>query len=380
VTVQIAAVELRQLEIPLVEPLAAASGSTNTRTTILVRVIADGVEGWGECVAFTEPIYMADWSNGEYVLLSELFVPKLLDRRDIEAADVRQVLEGFKGHHTAKAALEMALLDVELKCRSQSLSSFLGGTENEVECAVVVSLLDGDALLRSVEHYLARGYRQFKLKIAPGHDVARIDLVQQRFPELQLRVDANGSYDWSNADHRSALLQMDERNLAFIEQPIAPGNARAFFQLREQIKTPIALDESVVSFARALDALDIMGCDAFALKPGLLGGYLTAKDLHDECLKRDVATMLGGMLETGVARAANLGLASLPGFCKHPAEIAPDGRWFHESLLHEPVQMAEGKIAVPTSPGIGADVDLAKVNRFTRRTHVAKSTATATDD
>jgi O-succinylbenzoate synthase len=371
--VEIAAIELRQLEIPMVEPLAAAWGSTNTRTTIVVRVIGDGVEGWGECVAFHEPTYMADWSNGEYVVMSELFAPVLLNAHNVSAVDVRGLLAQFKGHHTAKAALELAILDAELKAASQSLMSYFGGTERHITCAVVVSLFEGDALLRSVEQYLNRGYRQLKLKIAPGHDIERIDLLQRHHPELPLRVDANGSYDWSNEAHRSALIEMDSRNLTFIEQPVAPGNARAYFQLREQIKTPIALDESVVSFARALDALDIMGCDAFALKPGLLGGYITAKDLHDECLRRDVATMLGGMLETGIARAANLALASLPGFCKHPAEIAPDGRWFHESLLREPVSMHDGRIEVPDQPGTGADVDLLKVNRFTTRTHVAKA-------
>jgi O-succinylbenzoate synthase len=371
--VRIAAVELRQLDIPMVEPLAAAWGSTNTRTTILVRVLADGVEGWGECVAFHEPTYMADWSNGEYVVMTELFIPLLLKAGDISALQIRQLLEQFKGHHTAKSALELAVLDAELKVRQLSLANYLGGEETHIECAVVVGLFEGDTLLRAVERYLHRGYRHLKVKVAPGCDLQRIDLLQEHFPGLELRVDANGSYDWSDPEHRALLIDLDKRNLASIEQPVAPGNARAFFQLRDQLHTPIALDESVVSFARALDALDIMGCDAFVLKPGLLGGYLTAKDLHDECLKREVATMVGGMLETGIARAANLGLASLPGFCTSPAEIAPDGRWFQESVLQEPVEMVDGKISVPMTPGIGADVDLVTVNRFTRRTYVAKS-------
>lgn len=369
---RIEAVEIRQLDIPMVEPLAAAWGSKHQRTTILVRIIGDGVEGWGECIAFNEPTYMADWSNGEYATMTELFVPTLMNSRDVNAADVGQLLNKFKGHHTSKAALEMAVLDAELRAKSQSLTKYFGGTQTHVECAVVVGLFEGDALVRSVEQYLNRGYRQMKLKIAPGQDLERIDLLQKYFPDLPVYVDANGSYDWSNAEHSAALMEMDHRGLSFIEQPLAPGNARAYFQLRDALKTPIALDESVVSFARVLDALDIMACDAFILKPGLVGGYLTAKEVHDECLRRDVATMVGGMLETGIARAANLALASLPGFAKHPAEIAPDGRWFHETLLRQPVTMKDGRISVPTNPGIGVDVDLNVVNRLTRRMHVAR--------
>ena len=356
----------------MVEPLAAAYGTTDDRTTILVRVIGDGVEGWGECIAFREPTYMSDWSNGEYLVLTEMFVPALMDAREVSAAEVTKVLAGFRGHHTAKAALELAVLDAELRSAQTSLATHFGATASDVECVIVVGLLNGDALMRSLEQHINRGYRHVKLKIAPGRDVERIDLVQSRFPGLSLQVDANGSYDWNNPEHRAALIDVDKRDVAFIEQPIAPGNARAFFAMREAIHTPIALDESVVSFARALDALDIMGCDTFVLKPGLLGGYLTAKELHDECLERDVATMVGGMLETGVARAANLALAGLPGFSRHPAEVAQDGRWFHESVLQGPVHMVEGRIAIPTAPGIGVDVDLSVVNRLTRRSHIAR--------
>jgi O-succinylbenzoate synthase len=357
----------------MVEPLAAAYGTTNERTTILVRVRGEGVEGWGECIAFREPTYMADWSNGEYLVLTEMFIPALMNAREVTAASVSEILSNFKGHHTAKAALELAVLDAELRLAQTSLVSYFGASASRVECTVVVGLVSGDALVRSIDQQINRGYRQIKLKIAPGRDVERIDLVQNRFPELSLQVDANCSYDWANLEHRAALIDVDKRNLTFLEQPLLPGNARAYFQMREALHTRIALDEAVVSYTRAVDVLDLVGCDAFVLKPGLLGGYLTAKEVHDECLKRDVATMVGGMLETGIARAANLALAALPGFSRHPAEIAPDGRWFHESVLKEPVDMINGKIAVPTTPGIGVDVDLPIVNRFTRRSHIARA-------
>lgn len=366
---RIEAVEIRQLEIPMIEPLAAAHGSTAHRTTILLRVLTDVGEGWGECVALPDPTYMADWSNGEYTLLSELFIPTLIEAGEIQAADVRSFLHKFKSHHTSKAALELAVLDAELRSKSKSLAEHFGAHATTIECSVVVGLMEGDSLIRTVERHLARGYRQVKLKIEPGHDIDRIDALRKHFPDLELRVDANGSYDWWNPHHQTSLLEVDARNLAFIEQPTPPGNARMFYAAREHLNTPLALDESVISFTRAMDLLDFVGCEAMVLKPGIVGGYLTAKEVHDECFRRNVASMLGGMLETGVARAANLALAALPGFGKYPAEIAPDGRWFPVRVLKEEVAMTNGCLPVPTGHGLGVEVDMQMVNRLTRRMH-----------
>lgn len=353
----------------MVEPLATANGTTTHRTTVLVRVITDIGEGWGECVALPEPTYTPEWSSGEYAVLSEFLAPALLAAGDITASDVVRKLSRFKQHQTSKAALELAVLDAGLRAEGRSFASYLGVDVPAIECSVVVGLVDEGALERVVEQRLARGYKQIKLKVKPGFDLRRIDLVARAFPDLKMRVDANGSYDWSNPEHRALLLEMDARDLAFIEQPIESGNARAHIELTRTLTTPIALDESIDSFDHAIDALDLFGCGVFVLKPGVIGGYLTARALHDVCFERKVGTMLGGMVETGVARAANLALAGLPGLSRYPAEISPDGRWFHESVLQDSVAMEGGMIKVPSGPGIGVELDIATVNRLTRRMH-----------
>jgi len=366
--VRVQAVELRQLEVPMVEPMAAAHGTTDTRQTILVRVVTDESEGWGECVAFHEPTYCADWSNGEMMVMREVLVPCLLDAGDLGPQDVAGVLGAFVGHHTAKCALELAMLDADLRRRGVSLVDELGGSAEAVECVIVVGLFDGDALVRSVERNLERGYQHLKLKVVPGRDLERIDLVRRHFPEVSLRVDGNGTYDWDDEDHRRRLLEMDERGVVCIEQPFAPDRGRPFMELRARVQTPVALDESMTSELRALNALELQMCDVLTIKPGLLGGYLPAKRLHDAPIARHAALGVGGMIETPVARAANLALATLPGFRRCPAEIAPDGRWFAEPLAAEPVAMVDGRIAAPRGPGTGVELDFVTVERLTRRT------------
>ena len=358
----------------MVEPLAAAHGTVTSRSTVLVRVTTDVGEGWGECVALNEPTYMTEWSNGEWLVLRDLMIPRLLQHQEpIEAGDVVPMFSVYKGHHPAKAALEMALLDAELKAAQLSLTRYLGGTSRAVQVCVVVGLLSGDNLLRAIDSQLECGYRHLKIKIAPGFDVERVDMIRREFPELPLRVDGNGSYDWSNTDHQSRLRALDDRELVMMEQPLPPGRAGCYVKMREVIKTPISLDESISSYVRGLNALEMELCDVMTIKPGLVGGYLTARKLHDSCQQRGVPTALGGMIEAGLARAANLAVAALPGFVQYPAEIAPDGRWFPVCINRAPVELVDGSIAVPDQPGIGCDVDLEVVHGLTVDLHVARA-------
>ncbi len=373
---RVEAVELRQLEIPMVEPLAAAHGVVHSRLSVLVHVMTDVGEGWGECSALNEPTYSGDWSSGEYAVLQEFFIPALLEPQQIDPFNVLNLLERYKQHHPAKAAVELAVLDAQLRSDGVSLAKYFGVDKDRVDCSVVIGFMDEGALLRSVERKVADGYRDVKLKIAPHQDVERIDAVKKHFPDLALRADANGAYYWDNADHRRALAEIDERGLAFIEQPLPAERTRWYVELREQMQSPICLDESVSSLARGLAVLESGLCDVVGIKPGMIGGYSVAKELHDACRQEGIATSLGGMIDTGVARAANLAIAGLPGFANYPSELAPDGRWFSDRLTLEPVDIEDGTMKVPNTPGAGFTIDQKAVNRLTRRQHVARRSIT----
>jgi len=369
--VKIEAIELRQLEIPMVEPLAAAHGITHNRLTVLVHVITDIGEGWGECVALNEPTYSSDYSNGEYNVMREIFGPELLALENLNTESAITTLAHYRGHNPAKAAIELALLDAELRAKSISYKQHLGVTEDEVECCVVLGLSSSDVLLRLAEEKVANGYRHVKLKVQPGHDVERIKLLQEHFPALSIRVDGNGSYDVSNTEHRNALVAMDALGIEMIEQPSSDSNYLDAVELRTFMRTKVAIDEAITSYMRGATILALNICDVMVIKPGMIGGYDDARKLYEACVAAGVETAFGGMVETGLASSANLALAGLPGF-SHPAEIAPDGRWFAERVNKEPIRLVDGKIAIPDRPGLGVTIDYGVVNKLTRRMHVLR--------
>lgn len=364
----------------MIEPLAAAYGTTSFRQTILVHIVTDIGPGWGECVALNQPLYSPDWSNGEYNLLKELLAPTILSvNSDIAPEDVESILRPYKQHHTSKAAIEMAVLDAQLRAEGRSVAEYFNATVDSVACSIVIGLLEGDALVRSVKRYLEYGYKALKLKIKPGMDVERVDLVKAEFPDLPIRVDANGSYEWENPEHRKVLDALDERNLLLIEQPFPPDRAFPFREYRRNYRTPIALDESIVSWSRALNALEDELCDVLIIKPAMLGGYLLSRRLQLEAQKRGIPTMIGGMIETAIARSANLALAAIGDNTDYPAEISPDGRWFNDRMNLHPINMVDGRIEVPTEPGVGGDLDWAVLDRLTRRFHVSRGGVSATN-
>lgn len=355
----------------MIEPLFAAYGVVGHRKTVFVRVIAEDSDGWGECVALNEPIYTEDWSDGEYAILKDYLIPAILQGGDVTAETALERVRLFKRHNAAKSALEMAILDAQLRCEGRSLAQYWGVEAKSVECAVVVGLMDGDALVNAVRKQVERGYRHVKLKIVPGRDVDRVDLITREFPLVALRVDANGSYDWNEASHRKRLFELDEFGLASIEQPLSTDSPIVYRELKSALGTPIALDESITSVDRAHLAMQLDICDIITLKPGLIGGYLAARNLHDLCLREGFSCSVGGMIETGLARAANLALAGLSAASAMPAEISPDGRWFSDVVNSQAVELKDGHIDIPDMAGIGVDLDTSVVNRLTRHLHVA---------
>ncbi|WP_084704537.1 o-succinylbenzoate synthase [Phaeacidiphilus oryzae] len=344
-------VELLRLDLPLVAPFRTSFGTQTRRDVLLVRVVADGAEGWGECVAMAEPLYSSEYTEAAHRVLADQLLPRLLALPDVTAAAVAPALAPVHGHRMAKAALETAVLDAQLRAAGMPLAAYLGAVQASVSSGVSVGIHDSvPALLDAVGGYLAAGYARIKLKIEPGWDLAPVAAVRERFgDEVLLQVDANAAY--TRNDLRT-LRALDRFDLLLIEQPLPEEDVAGHAQLAAAgLETPICLDESITSARAAHEAIAMGACRIVNIKPGRVGGYLEARRVHDVCAAAGVPVWAGGMLESGVGRAANLALAGLPGFTL-PSDISGSDRYFRQDLT-EPFTVADGRIAVPDGPGIG---------------------------
>ncbi len=342
-------VELRRVTLPLVTPFRTAHGTSDVRDALLVRVVTvDGIEGWGECVAMAEPTYTAEWVDGAHEVTRRFLLP-LLHHHDLGAADVAPLLHAVKGHPMAKAGIEAAVLDAELRAAGVSLATHLGAVRDRVPSGVAVGIAaDVDALLATVDALVAQGYLRVKLKIGPGWDVEPVRAVRSTWPELRLQVDANSAYTPADTDHLRAL---DAFGLLLIEQPFAEDDLDGHAGLAAAIETPVCLDESITSARTAREAIERGACEVVNLKPGRVGGILESLRIHELCLDFGVPIWIGGMLETGVGRAVNTVLAALPG-CTLPGDLSASSRWFHRDVT-EPFVLDGGHLRVPRGPGIG---------------------------
>ncbi len=355
--VTIDAVELRRVGLPLVSPFRTSFGTMTARDALLVRVLLDdGSEGWGECVAEREPSYSAEYADGAADVLRRFLVPALLARQrshgGVGADDVAPALAAVQGHPMAKGALEMAVLDAVLRRAGQSFAQRLGAVRDTVDCGVAVGLQPSiAALLDTVDRYLDEGYRRVKLKIEPGTDVEPVRAVRERFGDVMLQVDANAAYSLRD-DDVAALQALDPFDLVLIEQPLAPDDLPGHAALTARVRTPICLDESIVSARSAALAIDVGACSIVNVKAGRVGGYLEAVRVHDVCAERGVPVWCGGMLETGLGRAGNVALSALPNFTL-PGDTSASARYFAEDLT-EPFVLDGGRLHVPDGPGLGA--------------------------
>ncbi|MBP2703463.1 o-succinylbenzoate synthase [Microbispora sp. RL4-1S] len=347
---KITGIELRRVAMPLVSPFRTSFGTETTRDALLVHVVTPDAEGWGECVAMSEPLYSSEYVEGAADVLRRFLIPALPGSADAYA--VGRALEPFKGHPMAKAALETAVLDARLRASGESFGRFLGAARDRVPCGVSVGIMDSvPELLDAVAGYLDEGYARIKLKIKPGWDLAPVRAVRERFgDDLLLQVDANAAYTLSDARH---LAQLDAFGLLLIEQPLAHDDLVQHARLARLIGTPICLDESISSAAQAAAAIALGACSIVNIKPGRVGGYLEARRIHDLCRAHGVAVWCGGMLETGIGRAANLALAALPGFTL-PGDTSGSRRYFTTDIT-PPFVMSDGHLDVPTGPGLGVD-------------------------
>jgi o-succinylbenzoate synthase len=346
---------LHRLSIPLVRPFRTSFGTETVRDVILVEAVsADGVRGWGECVTMSWPGYSYEYGNGAVDVITEHLLPALAEVTDADnPLEVRAALDVVRGHPMAKSAVSTAILDVWLRERSTSLGDFLGATRVRVDCGVSVGIPATESigeLLDEVAGYVEAGYRRIKLKIEPGWDVQPVAAVRERWPDLPLQTDANQAYQRADAEH---LARLDEFGLLLHEQPLEEEDWYGHVLMSRACATPICLDESIHSVASADSALQFGACSIINIKPGRVGGYLTARDIHDLCLGRQAPVWCGGMLETGIGRAANLALAALPGFTL-AGDTSASSRYYRVDVT-EPFVLDDGQLTVPTGPGIGVD-------------------------
>jgi O-succinylbenzoate synthase len=356
-------INLYHLRMPLLSAFETSFGRIQTRDCVLVEAYADGLVGYGECPADRDPGYSYETVGTAWHILRDFLVPAVLDLELSDAIDLQHKMAFVRGHLMAKAGLEMALWDLFGKEQGLSLSQMLGGVFQKVEVGVSVGLQESpERLVEVVGTYLSLGYRRVKIKIKPGRDVGDTSVVRQAFPELRLQVDANSAYTLENA---GSLTPLDDLELLLIEQPLAEDDLWDHHYLQAWFRTPICLDESITSPRLARQALEMNACRVINIKAGRVGGISQAVAIHDLCHGQSVPVWCGGMLETGVGRASNLALASLPGFSL-PGDISATDRYYDEDITQERFTLnPDSTIDVPTRPGLGVSINPAALKRAT---------------
>jgi len=349
--------------MPLVAPFETSFGRETVRECIIIELRAEGLTGYGECVASREPGYNYETTGTAWHILKDFIAPLILGKDIADANDFQKCVEGIRGHHLAKAGVEMALWDLLGKRDGKSLREMFGGTRETVEVGVSIGIQESaSALVKTVESYLNQGYRRVKIKIKPGREVDETVAVRNEYPDLRLQVDANSAYTLGSAQ---VLKAIDDLDLLLIEQPLFEDDIWDHRLLQAEFKTPICLDESVVSPRHARYALEMGACKIINVKPARVGGLSQGIVIHDFCRAQNVPVWCGGMLETGIGRASNLALASLPGFIL-PGDISASDRYYHRDITNERFLLNDDStITVPSGAGLGVTIDESALKEFT---------------
>ncbi len=357
-------ITLYHISMPLVSPFETSFGVTSLRECILVSVDSDGETGWGECAVDREPGYCYETTGTAWHILKDFISPLLLGQNINDANDFQRRVARIRGHNLAKAGVEMALWDLNGKRKGKSLRELLGGLRARVEVGVSVGLQDSpEALVERVHQYLDEGYGRIKIKIKPGRDVGDTEAVRKTFPHIPLQVDANSVYTLESSQ---VLRPLDMLELLLIEQPLFEDDLWNHHKLQKQFHTPICLDESIINLQLARSALEMEACRIINIKPGRVGGLSQAVLIHDLCKAQGVPVWCGGMLETGIGRAANLALASLPGFSL-PGDISASDRYYKKDITKERFILDPGStIDVPSGPGLGVTIDSVAIKKFSQ--------------
>ncbi len=360
---KITRVELRELRLPLVSFFETSFGRTTHRRIVLVRVEADGLTGWGEVTCGEKPFYSYETPETAWHILRDYLIPWSLEGSWGTASDLADRFRPIRGHPMAKAAMENALWDIEAQEKGVSIARLLGGTLEEIPCGVSIGIQENvEVLLEKIERELAAGYQRIKIKVKPGWDIEVLERIRSRFPDIQLMVDANSAYTLADFDH---LKQFDRFDLMMIEQPLGWDDMVDHARLQKELQTPLCLDESIHSADDARKALDLGACRIINIKLGRVGGYTSARNIHDLCRSRGVPVWCGGMLESGIGRAHNIALSSLPGFTL-PGDVSASRRYWQQDVIHPEVTVSpRGTISVPKTPGLGYAPDLDRIEKAT---------------
>lgn len=367
---KIESITLHHISMPLVAPFETSFGRETDRQCVIIALHADGLTGYGECVATRDPGYNYETTGTAWHILTEFVAPLILGKDVADAQDFQKRVDGIRGHHLAKAGVEMALWDLLGKRDSKSLKEMFGGTRDKVDVGVSIGIQESaEALVRTVASYLNDGYRRVKIKIKPGREVEETVAVRKAYPDLRLQVDANSAYTLESAN---VLKAIDDLDLLLIEQPLFEDDIWDHRKLQAVFKTPICLDESVVSARHARYALEMEACKIINIKPARVAGLSQGIAIHDYCYERKVPVWCGGMLETGIGRASNLALASLPGFVL-PGDISASDRYYARDITNERfVLNSDSTITVPDQPGLGVTIDEPVLREFTLSTITLK--------
>jgi o-succinylbenzoate synthase len=363
--VRIDRLELRLCRLPLVSFFETSFGRSYERRFLLVRLEGEDCEGWGEAVAEANPYYSSETTETAWHVITDFLAARILGRAFAHHRDIFDAMRAVRGHNMAKAALEMAGWDLYARTLQQPLAKVLGGTRSRIASGVSIGIQDSlDELRAKIDRELAAGYQRIKIKIKPGWDLNAVEMVRASFGKVPLMVDANAAYTLADAGH---LAQLDAYDLMMIEQPLDYDDVSDHVELQKRLATPICLDESIHTVRVARDAIAAGACRIINIKPGRVGGHRESIALHDLCAAHGIPVWHGGMLESGIGRAHNIHLASLPNFSL-PGDIAASKRYYDPDLIDPPIDVApDGTIGVPTEPGIGVRVVVDRVDRATLR-------------
>ena len=362
---KIESITLREIHLRLKSPFETSFGTVQDRRVLLVEAVADGVSGWGEVTTGETPAYISETTDTAWQIISDFIAPSVIGIELGTASEFPELVGHIRGHEMAKAGVENALWDSEARLKQVSLSQLLGGTRKEIDCGVSLGIRETpQALVKRVEEELRSGYQRIKLKIKPGKDLEFVSAVRKEFPKIRLSVDANSAYRLEDAAH---LKRLDDFGLLMIEQPLDWDDIYAHSKLQTQIESAICLDECIHNSKHALAAIELGACRIINIKLGRVGGHTEARKMQQACLERSVPVWCGGMLESGVGRAHNIAMSTLPGFSL-PGDVSASHRYWNEDIIDPAVEVtAKGTIDVPRGAGLGFEVRRDLVEKLTVR-------------
>jgi O-succinylbenzoate synthase len=364
---KIESLTLREIQMRLKAPFETSFGVSQNRRILLVEVVADGVSGWGEVTAGETPGYNSETTDTAWHVISDFIAPSVVGKSISAASEFPPIVSSIRGHEMAKSGVENALWDAEAKRKGVPLAKLLGGTLDEIASGVSLGIRENpSSLVGRVQEELRSGYQRIKLKIKPGKDLDYVRAVRKEFPDIRLSVDANSAYRLEDALH---LAELDAFSLLMMEQPLSWDDIYAHSKLQSQIHTSICLDECISNARHALAAIELKACRIINVKLGRVGGHTEARHVESVCRGRAIPVWCGGMLESGIGRAHNIAMSTLPGFTL-PGDVSASQRYWHEDIIEPEVEVtAKGTIHVPKAPGIGYSVKRDRIEKLTVRTN-----------